>query len=236
MLENDFLISDDFSFINEEFSALEISHRQLDFLLENGWRHFGTHFFRYNLGFYQDQIRRVIPLRINLSAFVVSKSQRRILRKNRDLQIVIRPVEIDEEKEILFDRHKTRFDHGIPETVFDFLSFSPKDVPCEAREVCVYDDGKLLAASFFDVGASAISGIYAMFAPEENRRSLGILTMLIEIEFALKNNKTFYYQGYAYEGESFYDYKKRFGALETFDWQGNWIDYQAKNRKLSHKS
>ncbi len=228
MLENDFLILDKFSLINEEFSALEISPHQLDFLLANGWRHFGTQFFRYNLGFYQNKIRRVIPLRIRLSGFSVSRSQRRILRKNRDLQIIIRPIEINEEKEILFERHKQRFKHGVPDSIFDFLSFSPKDVPCESREVCVYDKEKLLAISFFDVGASAASGIYAMFAPEENRRSLGILTMLIEIEFALKNNKTFYYQGYAYEGASFYDYKKRFGALEKFDWQGNWIGLDAE--------
>lgn len=228
MLENDFLILDEFSFINEEFSAFEILPQQLDFILANGWRHFGTQFFRYNLGFYQNEIRRVIPLRIRLSGFSISRSQRRVLRKNRDLQIINRPIEINEEKEILFERHKKRFDHGVPDSIFDFLSFSPKDVPCEAREVCVYDNEKLLAASFFDVGECSISGIYAMFAPEENRRSLGILTMLIEIEFALKNNKTFYYQGYAYEGASFYDYKKRFSASEKFDWQGNWIELTEK--------
>ena len=98
MLENDFLILDEFSFINEEFSALEILPHQLDFLLANGWRHFGTQFFRYNLGFYRNEIRRVIPLRIRLSGFSVSRSQRRVLRKTRDLQIIIRPIEINKEK------------------------------------------------------------------------------------------------------------------------------------------
>ncbi len=228
MLENDFLISDDFSFINEEFSAFETLPHQLDFLLENGWRHFGTQFFRYNLGFYQNEIRRVIPLRIRLADFSISKSQRRVLRKNRDLQIIIRPIEISTEKKFLFERHKQRFDQGVPDSIFDFLSFSPSNVPCEANEVCVYKNGKLLAASFFDVGAKTTSGIYAIFAPEENRRSLGVFTMLVEMDFALKNNKKFYYQGYAYEGESFYDYKKRFSALEKFDWRGNWIEFETK--------
>ena len=142
------------------------------------------------------------------------------------MRTVIRPIEITEEKEALFEKHKKRFDHGIPNSIFDFLSFSPANIPCEALEVCVYDKKKLLAASFFDVGANSTSGIYAMFAPEENRRSLGILTMLCEIEFSIKHNKTFYYQGYAYEGESFYDYKKRFSAIEKFDWQGNWTDFE----------
>lgn len=225
MLEDDLHILNEISFINEEFYSLEVLPRQLDLLLAKGWRHFGMQFFRYNLGVYRERIRRVIPLRIRLSDFSVSKSQRRILRKNQDLRIVIRPIEITHEKEILFERHKERFDHGIPETLFDFLSFSPSNVPCEAQEICIYKDEKLLAASFFDVGEKAVSGIYAMFAPEEKSRSLGILTMLYEIEFALENEKSFYYQGYAYDGESFYDYKKRFRAIEFFDWQGNWLEF-----------
>ena len=51
--------------------------------------------------------------------------------------------------------------------------------------------------------------------------------MLTELKFARDNQKSYYYHGYAYEGESFYDYKKRFGGLETFDWKGNWTGAQA---------
>jgi arginine-tRNA-protein transferase len=230
MLENDFLFLDEISFINEEFYTFETSPHQMDFLLENGWRHFGTQFFRYNFGFYRNEIRRVFPLRIKLSDFSISKSQRRILRKNQDLRTVIRPIEINAEKEDLFERHKVRFDHGIPGSIYDFLSFSPSNVPCEAWEICIYDKNKLLAASFFDVSGNSTSGIYAMFTPEEKHRSLGILTMLYEIEFSIQNNKTFYYQGYVYEGESFYDYKKRFSAIEKFDWQGNWTKFDKKSQ------
>jgi arginine-tRNA-protein transferase len=61
-----------------------------------------------------------------------------------------------------------------------------------------------------------------MFEPTESSRSLGIFTMLLTIDFAIKNGKTFYYPGYAYEENSFYDYKKRFAALDKFDWKGNW--------------
>lgn len=226
MSENDLSFLETASFINEEFQALEVSPRQMDSLLAKGWRHFGTHFFRYSFGFYRNTIRHVTPLRIKLADYSISKSHRRIVKKNEDLRTIIRPIEITSEKEELFNRHKVRFDHGIPDNVFDFLSFSPSNVPGEGWEVCVYDHSKLLAASFFDVGESSISGIYGMFAPEENRRSLGIYTMLREIDFAIEANKTFYYQGYAYDGESFYDYKKRFSATEKFDWKGNWNSFQ----------
>ncbi|GIW37638.1 MAG: hypothetical protein KatS3mg074_036 [Meiothermus sp.] len=39
--------------------------------------------------------------------------------------------------------------------------------------------------------------------------------------------KAFYYPGYAYKEPSEYDYKKRLGALEYFDWKGNWLKYPA---------
>ncbi|CAN5342431.1 hypothetical protein BH20ACI1_BH20ACI1_24210 [soil metagenome] len=226
MLENEFFPIDELFFINEEFDTLNVSPKQLDTLLANGWRHFGTQFFRYNFSFYDGRICQVFPLRIRLADFSVSKNKRRILTKNRDLQVIIRPIEITEEKEKLFEVHKYRFNHSIPFSIYDFLSFNANCVPCEALEVGVYNKGNLIAASFFDVGETAISSIYAMFAPEEKSRSLGIFTMLVEIDFARKCGKDFYYQGYCYDGNSFYDYKKRFRALEKFDWKGNWENFK----------
>jgi arginyl-tRNA--protein-N-Asp/Glu arginylyltransferase len=216
-----------FSYINEEFYASQVSPAQTDLLLAQGWRHFGEHFYRYNLGYYKYEIRTVYALRVNLEKFSFSKNQRRVLKRNQDLQIVIRPIEVTAEKEELFERHKQRFEYGIPDSLYDFLSYEPATVPCEGLEVCAYREKELLAAAFFDVGKETISSVYAMFAPEEtSRRSLGILTMLLEINFALANGKKFYYHGYAYEGNSFYDYKKRFRGLESYDWKDAWEDFE----------
>ena len=214
--------------INEEFYTQAISPQELDALLADGWRHFGENFFRYNVGLHEYELRRVLPLRIRLKNFILSSSQRRTIKRNQDLQTVIRSIEITPEKETLFKKHKQRFKHSVPDSIYDFLSNAPADTPCEALEVCLYNQKKLLAASFFDVGRAATSGVYAMFDTEENRRSLGIYTMLLVIDFSLKNSKAFYYPGYAYEGNSFYDYKKRFSALETFDWNGSWKRFEFK--------
>lgn len=209
----------EFHLINEAFYTSEISPDQFDFLLAEGWRHFGQYFYRYNLGYLHDEFRHVIPLRICLDDFQLSKNKRRILRKNQDLPTVIRPILIDAEKHELFERHKKRFDHSVPYSIFDFLDENAAYIPCEALEFCVYDNSKkLLAVSFLDIGNDSVSSVYAMFEPTITNRSLGIFTMLLEIQYAIENNKTFYYQGYAYEGESFYDYKKRFNSVEKFDW------------------
>lgn len=220
------MLDADIHFINEEFHAENVSPAQMDTLWENGWRHFGTHFFRYNLGIYEFDIRRVIPLRIRLGDFSLSKSQRRILRKNSDLKTVIAPIEITTDAEVIFARHKLRFGHGVPDSVYDFLSRSPSKEPCEAKQLSVYYAGdRLIAESYFDIGGKAISGIYAMFEPEYASRSLGIFTMLKEIEFAIDSGKEFYYPGYCYDGDSFYDYKKRFRGSEGYDWSGGWGNF-----------
>ncbi len=216
------MLFDRLDLINDEFEAETVTPGQMDMLLADGWRHFGTHFFRYNLAVYREEIRRVMPLRIRPADFTLSKSQRRVLRKNEDLRVDIRPIEITRESETLFHRHKQRFDHAIPESIYDFLSYDPSTVPNEGRELAVYCGDKLVAVSYFDIGGISVSGIYAVFDPDESSRGLGIFTILKEIEYALETGRTLYYQGYAYEGESFYDYKKRFSALERFDWDGNW--------------
>ncbi|MEP6788798.1 MAG: arginine-tRNA-protein transferase [Acidobacteriota bacterium] len=219
------LLEADFRLINEEFYAESVTPAQLDLVLADGWRHFGTHFFRYNLGVHQGEIRRVIPLRIRLADLILSKSQRRVLRRNSDLDVKVQPTDITDETRDLFERHKRRFKSGVPDSIFDFVSTDAANGPTEGLEVSVRDGGRLVAASFFDAGATSVSSIYGIFDPDETSRGLGIFTMLKEIEYAKENGKTFYYHGYAYEGESFYDYKKRFSALEAFDWKGKWSPF-----------
>jgi arginine-tRNA-protein transferase len=85
--------------------------------------------------------------------------------------------------------------------------------------------GELVALSFLDVGVESASSVYGVFEPELGRRSLGVLTMLKEIEHSRARGCRWYYPGYATQGSSAYDYKKQFGALEFLDWaSGEWRD------------
>lgn len=221
-------------FINESFYADSISRSKMDILLSRAWRHFGNYFYRYSLSLYdayEDDIRRVLPLRIRLKNFSFSKSQRRTLRRNADLRCVVRPIKITEESNDLFHRHKVRFERSIPDSIYCFLSEEPATEPAHASELAVYDGTRLVAVSYFDEGIKATSGIYAAFDPEMTERRLGIFTMLKEIEYSMGTGRNFYYPGFAYEGESFYDYKKRFRALEVFDWQGSWLPYNHNSER-----
>ncbi len=212
----------EFNIINEAFFAERISPIQLDYLLAEGWRHFGTYFFRYNVGYYEYERRMVLPLRIRLAEFELSKSQKRVMNRNRDFETVVRPAVLDQTKHKLFERHAVRFAQHRPDSLMTFLDAHPSHTPVETLEFCVYDDAKLVAVSFLDLGSDTTSSVYAMFDPEYAKYSLGIYTLLLEIDYSRETDRKYLYQGYAYEGESFYDYKKRLAGSEVFDWDRNW--------------
>jgi arginine-tRNA-protein transferase len=216
-------------YLNQYTNREQVTPAQLDHLLATGWRHFGTSFFRYSLVIEEDLIQRVIPLRIRLADFFLSRSQRRIVMRNRDLDLVIRPAAIDDQKMAMFQRHKQRFQNNVPDSLHDFLSATPHAVPCRNDELCLYDDGRLLAVSYLDIGQNSASAVYAIFEPDEAARSLGIYLILCGIEYAKRLQLKYYYPGYAYREPSFYDYKKRFQALEVYDWQGQWEPFNPED-------
>jgi arginine-tRNA-protein transferase len=214
--------------IFDEFYADFIESEQLDSLLEIGFRHFGKHFFRYSHNYFQEKIVSVLPLRINLEKYKHSNSQKKIIKKNQILDTRIIPCILNDEIHELFELHSNRFEFGKPSSIFDFINIEePSQIPNQMFLVEVRQDSKLLAGSFLDNGESATSSIYGMFHPDYYKYSLGIYTMLLEIEWSISNKKKFYYPGYAYTTPSFYDYKKQFYGLEALDFgTGTWFTYE----------
>lgn len=198
----------------------------MDAFWADGWRHFGEKFFRDMFSTVGNRFYLVLPLRIDVECCVLSKSQRRALRKNADVQVVIDRAQITAEKRELFTLHKERFRDNVPDSLRDFLSPVPSLVPCTTYECCVYDNGHLIAVSFFDVGATACSSVYAIFHPSASHRSLGIFTLLQELRYAQEMGKQYLYLGYAHRETSHYDYKKQFSATEFYNWQGAWLPLQ----------
>jgi arginine-tRNA-protein transferase len=209
----------------DEFGKLEHAPPGLmDRLWADGWRHFGDYFFRYSRTEAEDgSCQTIQPLRIPLADFAPSKSQRRISKRNRDVTIAIGPAVVDDEREALFLMHRERFVTHVPESLRIFIpSPTPAQLPCTCLSVEVRLAGKLLAVSYLDVDTEAVSSVYAIFDPTEQRRGLGTLTLLEEIRWAQSQGKRWLYPGYATVEPSTYDYKKSFRPAECFDWNGNW--------------
>lgn len=222
-------------FINEQFLRHRIAPEEMDRLWAQGWRHFGEYFFRYSNAYNEGKAETVVPVRIELAKFEPSRSQKRALNRNRDLKVIVRPSFIDEFKQQLFDRHKQRFNHNVPDSIFDFLSASPANTPCANREIAVFADDKLIGVSFLDVGKTSTSSVYAMFEPEESKRSLGVFMILQAIQHSREQGCRYYYPGYVYRGPSFYDYKKNFAGLEGYDWQKGWQAYNPETKEAKEE-
>lgn len=220
------MLLDETGLINERFHSEFAPAEAMDALWAAGWRHFGQHFFRYNLGIHAGRVMRVLPLRIDLARFTFSKSQRRNLRRNSGLELTIGRLGATEESRRLFERHRLRFAEGRPERLEDFVPATALASPCEAFQLSVREGGRLVAESYFDLGKRSASSVFAMFDPAITAAGLGIFTLLKEIEHSLDLGLDHFYLGYAYDGESFYDYKKRFRASEYFDWKDNWREFR----------
>lgn len=194
----------------------------MDQFWAEGWRHFGILFFRYRSAVHGDKKFSVLPLRVDLARFTPTRSHKRVLAKNRDTRIVIRPAVINKARENLFAKHILRFHENIPSSLFDFMSRRPASVPCLNLELCIYSNETLMGVTYLDIGQRATSAVYAMFDPAEAKRSLGIFMILQSIRFSRERGYRYYYPGYAYREPSAYDYKKQFMALEYLDWTGGW--------------
>jgi len=208
--------------IDEQFVEWLVAPERLDELLAEGWRHFGPVFFRYSSMEWNGALVRVQPLRVVIADTSLSKSQRRVLRRNADLKLSVRPTRIDDERRRLFEAHRRRFTEKAPEALEEYLGAEPAVCPCENVEMALSQGERLLAASFLDVGRCAASSVYAIFDPAEGRRSLGTCTMLWEIQYARERGCRYYYPGYAFHESSKLDYKKHFKGVEWYDWHGHW--------------
>jgi leucyl-tRNA---protein transferase len=209
----------------EYFACLKVSPAQMDFLWAEGWRHFGIYFFRYPTSFHGENKFSVMPLRIDLGRFSLTRSQKRVLAKNHDARIVTQPAAVDIGKHDLFEKHRVRFKENIPTSLNDIVSPMPASVPCPNREICVYLGERLVGVTYLDLGQHATSAVYAIFDPAEAKRSLGILMILHSIQFSRERRYRYYYPGYAYHEPFAYDYKKRFRGLQYLDWTLGWRTY-----------
>jgi arginine-tRNA-protein transferase len=210
---------------DQHFLCLDASPAEMDRYWAEGWRHFGIFFFRYRSSVHGNKLFTVLPLRLDISRFTLTRSLKRVISVNRDTSTLIRPAAVDKSKQTLFLKHRRRFKENVPGSLDNFLSPVPDSVPCQNLELCIYLRKKLLGVTFLDIGKAATSAVYAIFDPAEPKRSLGILMMLHSIQFSREKGYRYYYPGYAYREPFSYDYKKRFIGLEYLDWNKGWKPY-----------
>lgn len=199
------------------FYALEVSAAELDELLQAGWRKFGPYFFRPDC----PDCRNCIPLRVPVAAFVPSRSQRRVLRRNLDLEVRFGPLQLTDEVYRIYREHSAgRFDQSTSLEEFATSFYLPS---CPALQSELYLNGAQVGVGFLDVASGGLSSVYFSYDPQFEGRSPGIFSVLREVEQARRLGLGYYYLGYYVPGSPRMAYKDRFRPREHYDWQsGRW--------------
>jgi leucyl-tRNA---protein transferase len=167
--------------------------------------------------------RRCQPLRIRVDGFRPSRSQRRVARKCDTLfeTTVQRPI-LDDEHLDLYGRYQV-FQHGDHAQSADYDSYQRFliDTVTETIEVSWRDqDGALIGVGILDVTPDVLSSVYFFWDPKLANLSLGIYSMLQEIDLCRQWNKKYYYVGYLVSESKSMKYKADFENAEV--WNGSY--------------
>lgn len=204
-----------------------LSPSRYDTFLASGWFRGSVMLYKMDLLCLEQDIRTVVNIRLDLSKFQARKSHRKIVRKVEErFTFTYGVATTSREKEILYARHKSRFKGFIHPTLNDYLNSGLQHNVFDTKEVCVYDGDRLIAVSFFDLGERSMASLLGLFDDTYHSYSLGIYTMLKEVDYGVKHGYRWYYPGYVLDEESKFDYKLRLGEFEYYNARQRWGKFE----------
>jgi len=195
-------------------------------LLSNGFRRAGGIVYRPKCV----QCQACIPTRIPTTEFRLNRQQRRTLAKNADVSVSMVSAEdatasdkIDEKTALyqryIGDRHSGGGMDDPSEE--DFRRF----LLCDWATVFMLElrlNGQLIGCAVTDVTVDAASAVYTFYDPAYAQRSLGVFSVLQQIDFCQRTQLRHLYLGYWIENHPKMDYKRVFQPIEYYrntEWQ-----------------
>jgi len=157
--------------------------------------------------------------------FAPRRSQRRCWQRNRrDLTVHAAAPGYSEEQFALYCRYQASRHRGgtmegvTPEAYLGFLDSPWSDT----RFFEFHLAGKLVAVAVTDLLPRGLSAMYTYYEPALPKRSLGVYSVLWQIEYARSRGLPWLYLGYWIAGCRKMSYKDRFRPVEAWtgvDWQ-----------------
>ncbi|MBK7393013.1 MAG: hypothetical protein IPI64_06860 [Chloracidobacterium sp.] len=196
----------------------------------------------WNLSYYQadrsnacghdDALHRMFPTRYRLADFDLSRSFRRVLKNNADLECVVRPFRPTPAKDELDQIHcysRFRETKAPLSTIYAKLRYRPAPI----RELTVFHPTRgLIAFTLIEVGENASYALRTAWNPDERKRSLGTFTFLKAVEYARSLGFEHHYVGPTLLADPAFSYKLRFPACELYDWDANdWVASESERAK-----
>ena len=159
-----------------------------------------------------------ISVRIPVQDFKVSRGQKRVWRKNKDVEIRIEEVAFKQQHfDMYLAYQKARHPDSsmCDEDPSKYISFIRSQYS-QSRFLCIYLEGQLIGISVLDQFDGGLSAVYTFFDPAYSQRSLGTYVILYLIKLARMRKIPFVYLGYWIEQSSKMSYKSNFRPLQGY--------------------
>jgi arginine-tRNA-protein transferase len=169
--------------------------------------------------------------------YVLSRSERKILNRNDDLERHLVEAEATLEQFELLRRYllARHADGGMAEMTWPDYVAMVEDTAVRThlieyrRKSVDRGPGDLVACVLVDVLADGLSLVYSFYQPDQVRRSLGSFIILDHIVQAQQGGQPYVYLGYWVPGSEKMAYKARFSPLEILK-PGGWSLMSARER------
>lgn len=176
-----------------------------------------------------DGCQRCISVRVVAPEFMPSRSQKRVLARNRDVGSAVLPAQVTPEHYDLFRAYvdARHADGGMAGMSADDFQLMVEDsvvdtVLVEYRLTAGADAGRLVGLALTDRMDDGYSMVYSLFVPELPARSLGTYMVLDHIRRTQDEEQDFVYLGYWVHGSRKMDYKVKFAPLQYLTTADEW--------------
>ena len=189
-------------------------------LTEQGFRRSGAHLYRPHCRVCQ----ACIPSRVPIAEFRPKRRHRRVLKRNDDLVVEVRQAAFSSRAYALYARYiagRHRDGDMYPPTEDQFRSFLLSHWS-DTLFVCSYLDGQLVAVAVTDRQSRGLSAIYTFFDPDLADRSLGVWSILQQLELCRQLGLPHLYLGYWIRDSEKMRYKTDYRPVELFV-NGRWV-------------
>ena len=191
-------------------------------LSELGFRRSGSHIYRPPCR----SCQACIPLRLPVAGIKLSRSQKRCLKRNADIDTrFVASIDTDEHY-LLYERYlEQRHANGdmYPATRHQFREFLSAEWG-STRYLEFRLGNRLLALAVTDFLENGVSAIYTFYDPDEAGRSLGTYAILKQLDIAQQADLPYVYLGYWIKECAKMKYKTHFRPVQMFV-QNRWITF-----------
>lgn len=190
-----------FSRLNDETMAL---------FLEHGYRRNGN--CMYNMRCPDCSL--CVPIRLRTGRLQPNRNQRRVWKKNQDVEVEIAPLTMSQENLTLLQRFlSTRFPEGQSSAESYYGGFFITSTS-RCFEVRYRVEGRLLGVAIVDAAPLWLNAIYFFFDPDQGWRSPGTLNILTLHHICTAQKIPLLYLGYWIDGHAGMGYKNVFRPHE----------------------